>query len=103
MLEYISKDEMNIRIEKAIDDAKAVERDAYHHGIVKGLEKAMDIVDSIKIRFPIRGRWVHVIGDDYECSNCKAALWARKVYPVDKYKFCWSCGAKMDLPETTKG
>ena len=47
-----------------------------------------------------RGRWVRVIGDDYECSNCKAALWARKVYPVDKYKFCWSCGAKMDLPET---
>ena len=50
-----------------------------------------------------RGRWVRVIGDDYECSECKAALWTKEVYPVEKYKFCWSCGAKMDGADATKG
>lgn len=42
------------------------------------------------------GRWINVIGEDYVCSNCKAALWARKTNPVSNYKYCWSCGAKMD-------
>lgn len=46
---------------------------------------------------PVRhGRWIKMGYEDYECSNCKAALWARKVNPVEKYKYCWSCGAKMD-------
>ena len=42
------------------------------------------------------GRWIKVTGEDYVCSNCKAALWARKVYPISNYKYCWSCGSKMD-------
>lgn len=25
--------------------------------------------------------------------------WARKVYPISNYKYCWSCGAKMDGDE----
>jgi hypothetical protein len=42
------------------------------------------------------GRWIKVIGENYECSNCKAALWVRKVNPISNYKYCWSCGYKMD-------
>ena len=64
---------------------------------------AMLNVPSVDVKPIRRGRWVRIIGDDYECSKCKAALWSKGVNPMGKYKFCWSCGEKMDMPEAIKG
>lgn len=108
MLEYISKDEMNIRIENEINDAKAVARDAYHHGIIKGLEKAMDIVDSIKIRSTFQGQWLeeeYLIGSNKwiaRCSCCHEIVESGEM-PSAAYCWCPFCGAKMENAETKKG
>ena len=42
-----------------------------------------------------RGKWVRVTDDDYECSECKAAVWSRNANPIDNYHYCWRCGADM--------
>lgn len=42
------------------------------------------------------GHWIRVIGDDYKCSECEAAVWATKGHPIEMSKFRWRCGAKMD-------
>lgn len=58
-----------------------------------------DMIESIPVveAEPVKhGRWIRMIGDDYECSECKAAVWSRPPYPTERYKYCWSCGAKMD-------
>lgn len=86
--------------------ASECEKYFYEHLDDNGMIGAMNAIDempSADVQPVKRGHWVRVIGDDYECSECKAALWSREVYPVEKYKFCWSCGARMDLPEATKG
>ena len=100
MIEYIAKDEMNIRIENAIDDAKAIDRDAYHHGIVKGLEKALDIVNQVKIRSTFRGRWIseeYIIGSNKWIArcNCCHGLFESEYMPSSTYNWCPMCGAYM--------
>lgn len=82
------------RIEKHFDDA-----DKY---ITKGLRIARkDILSQPTIdAAPIKhGRWIRVIAEDYECSECKAAVWSGKANPISNYKYCWRCGARMDGDE----
>ena len=50
-----------------------------------------------------RGHWINVTGDDYECSECKAAVWSRNANPIENYHYCWRCGAKMDDAKPIKG
>lgn len=100
MIEYIAKDEMDIRIENAIDDAKAIDRDDYHHGIVKGLEKAMDIVNQVKIRSTFRGRWISeeylIISKKWIARcNCCHGLFESEYMPSGTYNWCPMCGAYM--------
>lgn len=45
------------------------------------------------------GRWIRVIAENYECSECKAAVWSGKANPISNYKYCWRCGARMDGDE----
>ena len=67
-----------------------------------------DMIDTIENEpsadvEPVRhGRWIRICGDDYECSECQAAVWSRPPYPIERYKYCWSCGAKMDKEEEKK-
>jgi hypothetical protein len=45
---------------------------------------------------PVRhGRWIKLYPYQYKCSSCGARVWI-KFYPLEEYKFCWHCGAKMD-------
>jgi hypothetical protein len=98
-----------IDADKLIDDIDeeieyGTERIEKHFGdedkyITKGLRIARkDILMQPTIdAAPIKhGRWISVIAENYECSECKAALWTRKVYPISNYKYCWRCGARMD-------
>lgn len=108
MLEYISKDEMNIRIENAIDKAKAIDRNEYQHGIVKGLEIAKDIINDIKIRSTFQGQWLdekYLIGSNKwiaRCSCCHEIVESGEM-PSAAYCWCPFCGAKMENAETKKG
>ena len=72
------------------------------------LEKGEDVRFFVDCLLPevqeIRhGRWINVIGDDYECSECKAAVWSRNTNPIENYHYCWRCGAKMDDAKPIKG
>ena len=68
-------------------------------GIISLLEQMPDAdVQPVK-----RGYWINVTGDDYECSECKAAVWSRPANPIENYHYCWRCGAKMDDAKPIKG
>jgi hypothetical protein len=90
--EYIEKHEAYLLLKhKAETYMLPATKEAY--------EKAAILIDSIKAHDvePVRhGRWIRICGDDYECSECQAAVWSRPPYPIERYKYCWSCGAKMD-------
>lgn len=100
MLEYISRDEMMLRMDKALDAAKSIDRDAYHHGIVDGLEQARDIVSQIKIRSTFQGEWIneeYSIGSKKwkaRCSCCQDVI-ESEYMPSSTYNWCPMCGANM--------
>jgi hypothetical protein len=96
MPRYIDADELILKCQAIISDkwneqaAPASWANAYAD-FIDDIENA-PTVDAEPVR---HGRWINVIGDDYKCSICKAAIWARKANPISEYKYCWSCGAKM--------
>ena len=61
MAEYIERNNIGSRIELALDKAKAIDRNEYQHGVVKGLETAADIVNEHPIAYvqPV-DRWISV-------------------------------------------
>lgn len=100
MIEYISKYEMELRIENALDNAKAVEMNEYRYGVVKGLEIAKDIIEDIKIRSTFRGQWLeekYLIGSqtwEARCSCCHCLEESSTVIS-ENYNWCPNCGADM--------
>ena len=90
MGEYISREEVLSRIYATHSTGGFANEEAYLwlHDAITNLSADVQPVKH--------GRWIKVIGENYECSNCKAALWVRKVNPISNYKYCWSCGYKMD-------
>lgn len=96
-MRYIDAD----ALKETLKDLKAEGND---RKFVKGLQDAIDvffpqIIDDEPTADvePIRHAWwIRVGGDDYECSECKAAVWSRPSNPIERYKYCWNCGAIMD-------
>ena len=67
-----------------------------------GLEVALVLLKkapAIEAEPVKHGRWIRVSGDNYQCSQCKAAVWVNKFNPITNYNYCWCCGAKMDGEE----
>lgn len=95
MPRYIDADELKAKFCNHCDerDCKPDATDTVYGCVIADTIDNIPIIEAEPVK---HGRWIKMGYEDYECSNCKAALWARKVNPVEKYKYCWSCGAKMD-------
>ena len=109
MAEYIEKEPMIEEMQRLIDNVsrnypKATETELI---ILKGKYEAfMEYIKeqpAADVQPVKRGHWINVIGDDYECSECKAAVWSRNANPIENYHYCWRCGAKMDDAKPIKG
>lgn len=44
----------------------------------------------------VRGRWVHLGGDEWCCSACGFVITAEGSWDKPTQKYCEDCGAKMD-------
>ena len=45
------------------------------------------------------GRWVHLGGDEWRCSSCSEVVTTEGSWERPTYKYCHSCGARMEETE----
>ena len=48
------------------------------------------------------GRWEHLGGDEWRCTNCGEIIHTEGSWEKPTSKYCCECGAKMDEVEETK-
>lgn len=66
----------------------------------KFAQKQLAILQEMKERLdtPVAdGRWVHLDGDEWGCSNCGEVISTEGSWEKPTYKHCHECGAKMNL------
>lgn len=44
----------------------------------------------------VRGRWAHLGGDEFCCTNCGFIITTEGAWERPTQKYCGDCGAKMD-------
>lgn len=62
---------------------------------ISDIEEA-DVVDAEPVR---HGRWLHLGGDEWNCSKCGEVIYTEGSWEIPNKKYCHECGAKMDLEE----
>ena len=62
------------------------------------VKKFINAEPTVDVQEIMHGRWIKTNPYHYKCSSCGARVWI-KLYPLEEHKFCWHCGAKMDLED----
>lgn len=44
----------------------------------------------------VHGEWLHLMGDEWRCSECDNVITTEGSWDIPKANFCEECGAKMD-------
>lgn len=58
-----------------------------------------DSIPTADVAPVIRGRWVHLGGDEWCCSACGFVISTEGSWEKPTKKYCEDCGAKMELEE----
>lgn len=93
-MRLLREDDVLDIIERVTNDA--VENKKPKYLIQKRIIAEIAGLEPVDAELVKHGRWIRVIAEDYECSECKAAVWSGKANPISNYKYCWRCGAKME-------
>lgn len=64
--------------------------------IMLRFEKAINMVPSADVVEVKHGRWEHLGGDEWCCTNCGEVISTEGSWEKPTKKFCNECGAKMD-------
>lgn len=73
-------------------------RDKYIHGKIN-FDNEYDMIDkcpTIDVAPMVRGRWVHLGGDEWCCSACGFVITTEGSWEKPTQKYCEDCGAKME-------
>ena len=92
MAEYMDKN-------AAVSILEAMSRNADCECIKKRLEKAakrLSIIPAADVAPVVRGRWVHLGGDEWCCSACGFVITTEGSWDKPTKKCCEDCGARMD-------
>ena len=106
-----------LEYEKVLDDSNIITVQTKEYGSIEVIP--VDTITDIELADvqPVKhGYWIKqpekfqihedVINSNYlySCSCCNASdLHSERANNDGEVKFCWRCGAKMDLPEPIKG
>ena len=60
---------------------------------VKSMVSTAPTIDTMPV---VRGRWVHLGGDEWCCSVCGFVISTEGSWEKPTKKYCEDCGAKMD-------
>ena len=77
----------------------ANENKAFHEGCRYMQKKVLRIFHESKAieAKPVKhGRWEHLGGDEWYCTNCGEVISTEGSWDKPTYKHCHECGAKMD-------
>lgn len=55
--------------------------------------KKIPVADVVPV---VRGRWAHLGGDEFCCTNCGFIITTEGAWERPTQKYCGDCGAKMD-------
>lgn len=96
MAEYIDREDA-----KSLFRAWITECELYgDHKAANHFREAIDEIDLLpaKEMVPARsGRWIHLGGDEWCCSECGFVISTEGSWEKPIKKYCEDCGAKMDL------
>lgn len=59
-------------------------------------EEAVQRLPVADVAPVVRGRWVHLCGDEWCCTNCGFVISTEGSWEKPEKKHCEECGAKMD-------
>lgn len=54
---------------------------------------------SVNVAPVIKGKWAHIGGDEWCCTNCGFVITTEGSWEKPTEKYCPNCGAKMDEEE----
>ena len=107
MGEYIKREAAINRIKEYASDVYGINLDdplqfagnGLAENFCEGLYEATELVDAIPaadVAPVVRGRWVHLGGDEWCCSACGFVITTEGSWDKPTKKYCEDCGAKMD-------
>ena len=64
--------------------------------VCRGAALSMPIIDAVPV---VHGRWAHLGGDEWCCTNCGDVITTEGSWEKPTDKYCPNCGAKMDLEQ----
>ena len=79
-----------------IERNKAKSYLAFGIGTVVSAAEALDQVPAADVIPVIHGQWKWDTQDIYCCTNCNEKIHVKEVMGIPDWKYCPSCGAKMD-------
>ena len=59
-------------------------------------KKTVDSIPSADVAPVVHGRWAHLGGDEWGCTNCGEVIHTEGSWEKPDKKFCHECGARMD-------
>ena len=83
---------------KATTDGDTISRQAALDAIGYDIEETHEIIKSLPSAEPKTGKWKHLKGDEWLCSNCGYVVCTEGSWehPLERGKdYCEHCGAKM--------
>lgn len=107
MAEYIRQEAIINRIKEYALDVYGIDLDnslriagkSVDDRICEGLYEAIELINEIPsedVVLEMRGRWVHLGGDEWCCSACGFVISTEGSWDKPTKKYCEDCGAKME-------
>lgn len=107
MAEYIRQEAIINRIKEYALDVYGIDLDnslriagkSVDDRICEGLYEAIELINEIPsedVVLEMRGRWVHLGGDEWCCSVCGFVITTEGSWDKPTKKYCEDCGAKME-------
>lgn len=107
MAEYIRQEAIINRIKEYALDVYGIDLDnslriagkSVDDRICEGLYEAIELTNEIPsedVVLEMRGRWVHLGGDEWCCSACGFVITTEGSWDKPTKKYCEDCGAKME-------
>lgn len=94
MAEYIDRETLR-KILKGWRDAHADVNDEQGCGLLEDVIWEVDAQSAADVVPVVRGRWVHLGGDEWCCSACGFVITTEGSWDKPTKKYCEDCGAKM--------
>lgn len=95
MAEYIDKKEaVKIAEFYGLARGSAISR---HSAIADMIARQIEELPSAGVATVIHGKWAHLGGDEWCCTNCGFVITTEGSWEKPTDKYCSNCGAKMDL------